>query len=567
MEEVEEHVKKAFGRSKKKAGKKRKFRMENDSVESSEDDTVDSVMTVNSVSLSTSVMYSAIRYGWNNLYGDVERITSADVRREWAAYKENMKYSLMGKPVINLADFVRVDESDGSSDVTVGEEIIISDLSDVSLLSIKGPGVTFPTENGELTEVPVRCRGKMRRLEIGRSAAFDKNSSPVGLLSKAAESSIVGFNILQKSPRQKYPPKYMNQDFCQLCWDGGILLLCDQCPACYHDKIECITNFKCLPNKHSRLWKCPHHRCGICQRTAEETKLIFPCEICPSAYCEYCLPQGVVFVGFCSRFEELGCPTPKDTLYIHCSEDCAHFSDTKAAEEYAEMKKLNEATVPNVTNVATDSKASDASTEQFRFHLLKNKFDAEKCKQIISRKRLSKRVTAVSETSDTSIEHKRFKLLKEEFGGEKCNQIICRLRLSKRGVEASEAKFMSLSEIYGIDERWKRISSNSQQLFRDLIWTVRERIEPTRNQIGKTQWVQLRKGNPEFSRRRGFLWQNVNDDTLLMHFFVAFDMVDKWSVREIQEVCWLLGVAWVYPVVVEPFLEYQSEPKFKYESS
>ena len=32
---------------------------------------------------------------------------------------------------------------------------------------------------------------------------------------------------------------YHDQDFCQSCWDGGDLILCDFCPCAYHE--ECLS--------------------------------------------------------------------------------------------------------------------------------------------------------------------------------------------------------------------------------------------------------------------------------------------------------------------------------------
>jgi hypothetical protein len=51
----------------------------------------------------------------------------------------------------------------------------------------------------------------------------------------------------------------------QVCWDGGDLVCCDQCPAAYHAD--------CLGLGHAELeavptWACPQHRCGVCQRKA-----------------------------------------------------------------------------------------------------------------------------------------------------------------------------------------------------------------------------------------------------------------------------------------------------------
>ncbi|KAJ7544012.1 hypothetical protein O6H91_09G061600 [Diphasiastrum complanatum] len=101
---------------------------------------------------------------------------------------------------------------------------------------------------------------------------------------------------VKKHSRQIAGVDYEHQDECLVCWDGGLLLCCDGCPASYH--AECLG----VSDAQARLkWFCPHHACGICERKAE-------------------------LIGNCRRFEELGQVHPNQAHYIHCSTICQSFA-------------------------------------------------------------------------------------------------------------------------------------------------------------------------------------------------------------------------------------------------
>ena len=55
--------------------------------------------------------------------------------------------------------------------------------------------------------------------------------------------------------------------------------------------------------------------------------LLFPCQACPIAYCEDCLPNddSVTLIGRCERFEKLGYSDPRYE-FIHCSSECEEYS-------------------------------------------------------------------------------------------------------------------------------------------------------------------------------------------------------------------------------------------------
>ena len=129
-------------------------------------------------------------------------------------------------------------------------------------------------------------------------------------------------NFVKRS--QRAGRDYDHQDWCQVCADGGTLVMCDWCPCAYH--------LKCLGvkegSKLKKNWSCPHHQCQTCGRKANAVGgLLFRCEVCPAAFCEDDLPQIARdnITKRCERFVELGQIPPKQACFMLCSEDCIKY--------------------------------------------------------------------------------------------------------------------------------------------------------------------------------------------------------------------------------------------------
>jgi hypothetical protein len=74
---------------------------------------------------------------------------------------------------------------------------------------------------------------------------------------------------------------YPHMEVCQVCWDGGELVVCDRCPCSYH--AECLgTAMEELQS--AKMWCCPHHYCCVCGRQTQKAGgLLFRCEVSGSA--------------------------------------------------------------------------------------------------------------------------------------------------------------------------------------------------------------------------------------------------------------------------------------------
>lgn len=118
----------------------------------------------------------------------------------------------------------------------------------------------------------------------------------------------------QKKERTK---RFINQDFCQACGDGGELILCPRCPISVHEK--------CCGLHAQHFQSCSHHRCVMCDKNAHGAGgLLYPCQSCPSAFCGDCVPKEKMrFLGpGLPRFEKLGLKPNNLYHYIHCSDHC-----------------------------------------------------------------------------------------------------------------------------------------------------------------------------------------------------------------------------------------------------
>mmetsp|Transcript_17445 Transcript_17445/g.25803 ORF Transcript_17445/g.25803 Transcript_17445/m.25803 type:complete len:1021 (-) Transcript_17445:135-3197(-) len=129
---------------------------------------------------------------------------------------------------------------------------------------------------------------------------------------------------LRKRKVKKAGVDFENQSHCQVCGDGGSLICCPRCPVSVHLDYRCSG----VHTANSFL-SCSHHRCSKCgKNNASAGGLLFPCDMCPNAYCEDCIPNEARFLGDSERFLELGFSN-KHTVYIHCSKYCEQIAKTE----------------------------------------------------------------------------------------------------------------------------------------------------------------------------------------------------------------------------------------------
>ena len=154
--------------------------------------------------------------------------------------------------------------------------------------------------------------------------------------------------------KKKKTKNWDNQDFCQVCLDGGSLVCCPSCPVSVH--CHCI-GLKSA--NHMRT--CPHHRCCKCDKNVQAAGgVLFPCHACAQSFCEDCLakqeasnPVTYLHDGV-ERFTKLGFAPNANYIYINCSKSCEKYAQQELG--YVPPRKLDAPpsyTVPHHIDVSS----------------------------------------------------------------------------------------------------------------------------------------------------------------------------------------------------------------------
>uniref|UniRef100_A0AAR5QD67 Chromodomain-helicase-DNA-binding protein Mi-2 homolog n=1 Tax=Dendroctonus ponderosae TaxID=77166 RepID=A0AAR5QD67_DENPD len=130
-------------------------------------------------------------------------------------------------------------------------------------------------------------------------AGSSKATSEAGdeVLPKRKAKTKIGVKSKRKrKTKQKDDEPYEHQDYCEVCQQGGEIILCDTCPRAYH--LVCLEPE--LDEAPEGKWSCPHcesegpadqdddeHQefCRVCKDGGE----LLCCDSCPSAYHTHCL--------------------------------------------------------------------------------------------------------------------------------------------------------------------------------------------------------------------------------------------------------------------------------------
>lgn len=143
--------------------------------------------------------------------------------------------------------------------------------------------------------------------------------------------------------KKKVVNKFIHQNFCQMCGDGGMLIECPRCPISVHSR--------CCGLQVHEFQSCTHHQCVLCQKNASGAGgLIYRCQSCPNAYCPDCLPnEPYRYLGInVPRFEKLGFQGNPLFFYIHCSKQC----EEVAKAEFGFKLEKTKPKLPSTMNVS-----------------------------------------------------------------------------------------------------------------------------------------------------------------------------------------------------------------------
>lgn len=198
-----------------------------------------------------------------------------------------------------------------------------------------------PTDINQIGQIWKRQRKNRIKLVQGQGTGYGQAFVPVLASNdydlETGEKSVFdrelkGRNQIQKSKKKK--ASFESQDFCQVCGDGGALVLCPRCPIGVH--------LKCVGLKHPNHFQwCTHHYCTVCQKAGSAVGgFLYTCSACPNAYCEDHLPKDENFTVLsdgCERMENLG-HSLKHGVYCLCSDVCSNVAKREWGYKPAEEK-------------------------------------------------------------------------------------------------------------------------------------------------------------------------------------------------------------------------------------
>ena len=126
---------------------------------------------------------------------------------------------------------------------------------------------------------------------------------------------------------------YMHESTCLICWDGGDILCCDQCPASYHEACLQASGFVSKRKVavgvagSTTKFTCPQHACNVCGRQAQAAGgCLLRCTECPRSFCEDHEPDGTTIdSGRNDRFLALGMVHPRQAYFMQCTPNCNKF--------------------------------------------------------------------------------------------------------------------------------------------------------------------------------------------------------------------------------------------------
>ena len=188
-----------------------------------------------------------------------------------------------------------------------------------------------PKDIGALTNMWKKRERKSRiKMVSGHGSGYGSEAVPILAVNDydlmSGEKSVFdrelqGRHASAVGKKKMKGPSFTNQDFCQVCFDGGELVLCPRCPVSLHLSCAGI-------RKPSELLCCSLHHCTVCDKPASIAGgFLFVCaSACTKAFCEDHLPHEARTLGSsCSRYDRLNYSL-KHGVFVHCSKQCEDFS-------------------------------------------------------------------------------------------------------------------------------------------------------------------------------------------------------------------------------------------------
>ena len=156
-----------------------------------------------------------------------------------------------------------------------------------------------------------------------------------------AVPTLAGKDPRLAEPKREKKPEIVNQDHCQVCWNGGNVVLCSGCPRSYH--YDCLDRDFKAKSKGKMFFHCPQHQCADCeQNTTNAGGMIYRCRWCERGYCEDCLDwdKTDLLGENLKEYELLGFPAVVQAFYIKCPSCHDHHVEDHKARDFCARRAV-----------------------------------------------------------------------------------------------------------------------------------------------------------------------------------------------------------------------------------
>lgn len=140
----------------------------------------------------------------------------------------------------------------------------------------------------------VRADRRVNKNTTVMVGGFAISKESMGCADWEAVPTLAGKDPSLAEPKRAKKEKGLNQEHCQVCWDGGKLICCGGCPRSYHTAClgaEMVAKTKSAVGN----FNCTQHHCFDCEKkTADAGGLIYRCRWCEKGYCEDCMDWDTV---------------------------------------------------------------------------------------------------------------------------------------------------------------------------------------------------------------------------------------------------------------------------------
>lgn len=217
----------------------------------------------------------------------------------------------------------------------------LSEMEKVETRVFEGKNHVRQTKHVSNHEISADWTRESRRLGMERVVMVDGHpvlKETIGNNEWEAVATMSGKDPRLAEPLKRKRKAIEHQDYCQVCYDGGDLVVCSGCPRTYH--YNCLSkDFQIKTRSQMGTFYCPQHECTDCsQKTTNAGGMLLRCRWCESAFCEDCVDFDKIHLlgDQVIEYEILGVePTPQ-AFYVKCQACIEHHQLHPESKEMCE---------------------------------------------------------------------------------------------------------------------------------------------------------------------------------------------------------------------------------------